>query len=257
MPAIRRIHSGFRAPDRLQAALLVVPVMVVLGVISQVGRFRRGTVVERQQLKWVLATMGLVGGLIVVTGVLSELGGLQLPDVVYNVAFLAVPISTGIAILRYRLYEIDVIIRKTLVYTALIGPLALAYLGGIYLIGRVLQVVTGQSGALAVTVSTLTVAAAFQPLRSRIQRRLITASTAVSTTPTQRSEVLQPAAGPDRTRRPSAPRCWPWSPRHCNPDTPRLWLRAVEPGPPGVQAAPPAGCSTLPRGFAPRRTGIT
>jgi hypothetical protein len=82
----------------------------------------------------------------------------------------ALPVGIGVGILRYRLYEIDVIIRKTLVYTALAGLLAACYLGGVYLMGGLLQAVTGQSGALAVTLSTLAVAAAFQPLRTRIQR---------------------------------------------------------------------------------------
>ncbi len=83
----------------------------------------------------------------------------------------ALPIATGIAILRYRLYEIDVIIRKTLIYAALAATLALLYLGGILAppAGGV-RSVTGQSSALAVTLSTLGVAAAFQPLRTRIQR---------------------------------------------------------------------------------------
>ena len=161
---------GVAGVDTLQAALLVIPAMVVLGVISQVIRFRRGTEVERQQLKWVVTTLALVGGLLVVTGVLSGFGGLQLPDVVYNLAFIAVPISIGIAILRYRLYEIDVIIRKTLIYAALAAALALLYLGGISLTTWVFRSITGQSGALAITLSTLAVAAAFQPLRSRIQR---------------------------------------------------------------------------------------
>ena len=89
---------------------------------------------------------------------------------VIPVGIAALPISIGVGILRYRLYEIDVIIRKTLVYTALLGLLAACYLGGVYLMGDLLQALTGQSGALAVTLSTLAVAAAFQPLRTRIQR---------------------------------------------------------------------------------------
>jgi hypothetical protein len=78
--------------------------------------------------------------------------------------------SVGIAVLRYRLYGIDVVVRRTLVYASLVGVLAVLYLGGIFLIDRGLQAVTGQSSALAVTVSTLGVAAAFQPMRGRIQR---------------------------------------------------------------------------------------
>ena len=161
---------GVSGADTLQAALLVVPIMVVLGVISQIGRFRRGTALERQQLKWVVTTLAAVGGLLVVTGLLSGFGGLQLPDVIYNLAFIAVPISIGIAILRYRLYEIDVIIRKTLTYGALAATLALLYLCGIAVLGSAFRSLSGQSGALTVTLSTLAVATAFQPLRRRIQR---------------------------------------------------------------------------------------
>ena len=84
-------------------------------------------------------------------------------------SFGLIPVAIGIAVLRYRLYEIDVIIRKTLVCAVLIGALALVYLGGIWLIGWVLRDVAGQSSTLAITLSTLAVAAAFQPLRHRIQ----------------------------------------------------------------------------------------
>jgi hypothetical protein len=75
----------------------------------------------------------------------------------------------GIAILRYRLYGIDVIIRKTLVYAVLIVILAAAYLGGVVLLSAALRSVTGGTGAVAVTVSTLGVAGLFQPLRRRVQ----------------------------------------------------------------------------------------
>ena len=81
-----------------------------------------------------------------------------------------IPIAIGFGVLRYRLYEIDVIIRRTLVYAALTATLAAVYLGGIALLGAVSRGVTGQSSALAVTISTLIVAVAFQPARSRIQR---------------------------------------------------------------------------------------
>jgi hypothetical protein len=87
-----------------------------------------------------------------------------------SIAIVALPVSIGVGILKYRLYDIDVIIRKTLVYATLVGLLALVYLGGVYVIDELLQTLTGQSGALAVTASTLAVAAAFQPLRTRIQR---------------------------------------------------------------------------------------
>ena len=82
----------------------------------------------------------------------------------------ALPISLGVGILKCRLYDIDVIMRKTLVYAGADRVARPFYLAGVYMIGRGLQALTGQSGALAVTLSTLAVAAAFQPLRGRIQR---------------------------------------------------------------------------------------
>src|SRR4029077_4662547 len=97
-------------------------------------------------------------------GTNSVLGDLGL------IGVMALPIALGIGILKYRLYEIDVIVRKTLVYAVLIAALGLLYLGGISLLGWAFRSLTGQSGALAVTFSTLVVAGLFQPLRTRIQR---------------------------------------------------------------------------------------
>ena len=91
-------------------------------------------------------------------------------EVLQFVSWSVLPLAFAVAILRYRLYEIDVIIRKTLVYAGVVAVLAALYLGGIYLIGETLRGLTGGSSTLAVTVSTLAVAVAFQPLRSRIQR---------------------------------------------------------------------------------------
>jgi hypothetical protein len=85
------------------------------------------------------------------------------------VSFGLIPVAIGIAILRHRLFDIDVIVRKTLVYAALVACLAGIYLGGVYAIEGVVRQLSGGSGTLAVTLSTLAVAVAFQPLRSRIQ----------------------------------------------------------------------------------------
>jgi hypothetical protein len=101
--------------------------------------------------------------------VFQALTGVGPPAFVILAFMWLVPASVGIAILRYRLYEIDVIIRKTLVYGALVAALAIVYLGGVSLLGWAFTSVSGQSGALSVTLSTLAVAAAFQPLRARIQ----------------------------------------------------------------------------------------
>ena len=84
-------------------------------------------------------------------------------------SFGLIPIAIGAAVLRYRLYDIDVIVRRTVVYAVLVGVLAALYLGAVSLLGWAGRQVTGQSGALAVTLSTLLVAASFQPLRARIR----------------------------------------------------------------------------------------
>ena len=148
----------------------VLFVVIVLSwgifVARRVVSYRRAAGVRRQQLKWVMCGSALTAVAIPVFAFV-DVSWLQ---PVAGAAVAALPIAIGVGILRYHLYEIDVIIRKTLVYGALVASLAAVYLGGIYLIGRTLQALTGQSGALAVTVSTLAVALAFQPLRTRIQR---------------------------------------------------------------------------------------
>ena len=162
--------------------LTVFPLMIA-GAVSLIRRYRRATGFLRQQLKWFGAAATVLA--IVVVGLPLSWG---LPAwktwyaVLLSSAGTGLVVAIGVGILRYRLYEIDVIIRKTLVYATLVGSLASVYLGGIYLIGRALQALTGRSGALAVTVSTLAVALAFQPLRSRSNGPSITASTARNTT---------------------------------------------------------------------------
>jgi hypothetical protein len=87
-----------------------------------------------------------------------------------NIAFIpAVPISIGIAILRYRLYEIDLIINRTLVYGSLTATLVALYFVGIVVLQRVFVALTGQQSTLAVVASTLLIAALFNTLRHRIQ----------------------------------------------------------------------------------------
>jgi hypothetical protein len=87
-----------------------------------------------------------------------------------NIAFIpAIPIAIGIAILRYRLYDIDRIINRTLVYGALSATLVALYFGGIVMLQRVFVLLTGQQSTLAVVASTLLIAALFTPLRRLIQ----------------------------------------------------------------------------------------
>ena len=140
---------------------------------SVVVRFRRSRGVERLQMKWfVYVSVVFVGGSILtsVIGVATGLRWLeQFSFVLSMVALVGLPIAVGIAILRYRLYDIDVVINRTLVYGSLTVILALVYFGGIVLLQRVFVLLTGQQSTLAVVASTLLIAALFNPLRGRIQ----------------------------------------------------------------------------------------
>jgi hypothetical protein len=144
--------------------LLGIPT-TILSVISLVLRFRRSRGEERQQLKWfVYAGVLVVAALFVpllLPGVASTL--LQL------LVMPALPIAAGVAILRYRLYDIDRIINRTLVYGALTAILALIYLGSVVVLRGLVFGFTGGSSQLVVVASTLAVAALFSPLRRRIQ----------------------------------------------------------------------------------------
>jgi hypothetical protein len=155
--------------------LTLVTAAFILGAVSLAVRFRRAQGVERQQLKW-FALVGLImlGGL--------SLGFLALPlsarweDVFGSIGWsmflfgfiVGIPVATGIAILRHRLYDIDVVINRALVYGSLTAILAATYLGTVLVLRVVLDPITGESD-LAVAGSTLAVAALVRPLRSRIQ----------------------------------------------------------------------------------------
>jgi hypothetical protein len=137
---------------------------VVGAVASVVVRFRRSRGVERQQMKWFVYAAALLVLLPV---------GYSLPEIVGNVLFvvvlIALPTSIGIAVLRYRLYDIDVVINRALVYGPLTATLALVYVGSVVGLQAILRVLSGQESTLAVVASTLAIAALFNPLRRRIQ----------------------------------------------------------------------------------------
>ena len=160
-----------------QAAIILIPVCMALSALSLVLRYRRSHGAERMQMKWLAAaaaTVALIYAIVEPVSIALTLhsatpGWLSALQGVALFSFFLVPVAIGFAVLRYRLFEIDVIIQKTLVYTTLVAMLAALYLGGIAALGWIARAATGQSGAVAVTLSTLAVAAAFQPLRGRIQ----------------------------------------------------------------------------------------
>jgi hypothetical protein len=135
---------------------------------------RRASGVERQQLKWfAYATVVLVGGS-VLDFTISEATGIKwLGNIgfVFTMLGLAgLPMAIGIAVLKYRLYDIDLLINRTLVYGSLTAMLAALYFGGIVVLQRAFVVLTGERSTLAVVASTLVIAALFNPLRHRVQR---------------------------------------------------------------------------------------
>ena len=154
------------------AAFVVALVAFVLSVVSIVLRYRRSSGVRRQQMQWVAVGVLFEAVLVVVSVVLGVLGLDESGSIPFLGAIVLFPALMAVAILRHRLYDIDLVIRRTLVYTCLVAVLALVYLGGIALLGEVFRSATGQSGALAVTLSTLAVALAFQPARRRIQHAI-------------------------------------------------------------------------------------
>ena len=152
------------------------PMLLLAGfgaVISLFVRFRRARGDERQQIKWFTSAATLTFVWIFVFTQGPTLGGLS--EAIVALSFLlvipSIPIATGIAILRYRLYDIDLIINRTLVYGSLSASLALVYFGGVATTQAIFRALTGQEQQpqLAVVVSTLAIAALFMPLRRRIQ----------------------------------------------------------------------------------------
>jgi hypothetical protein len=152
------------AYDFINAAFVIYVALFGAGAAALVSRFRRSRGVERQQLKWIL--FGIVAMLVGISA--SNL----LPGVVSDVAFvlgmLPLPVSLAVAIGRHRLYDIDLVIKRTISYGALSLLLVAIEVGGILVLQELLSGVTGGQ-TYAVAGTTLAVAALFQPARRRIQ----------------------------------------------------------------------------------------
>ncbi len=167
--------------------LLMLPLCMLASAASLVLRFRRSGGEERQQIKWIafaasfmgsvyllIMSAGLVNWLISAPGVTSDLGtqtlwGALLEDVML-LSFAAIPVAIGFAVLRYRLYDIDLIINRTLVYGALTICLGLVYFGSVVSLQYVFRALSGGNSQLVIVASTLVIAALFNPLRRRVQR---------------------------------------------------------------------------------------
>jgi hypothetical protein len=148
-------------------------VLGVPAVVSLYFRFRGAGQVERQQIKWfAYAGAVLLSGSILLYAGPDSLNGMWIRKVgfaLWVIGFVCVPVTIGIAIFKYRLYEIDLLINRTLVYGSLTATLVALYFVGIVLSQRVFVLLTGQQSTLAVVASTLAIAALFNPLRRLIQ----------------------------------------------------------------------------------------
>jgi hypothetical protein len=142
-----------------------VAVVAVAAAASLIVRFRRAHGVQRQQLKW----LAYAAGVVMLTPVIRDswLGGWA--GAVLNLALWAVPAAIGVAILRHRLYDVDRLINRTLVYGALTALLGGVYAGVVLVLGQVFGGVGGDPPSWAVAGATLAVAALFQPARRRVQ----------------------------------------------------------------------------------------
>lgn len=145
---------------------------ILLSAVSLVIRFRRAAGVERQQIKW-LAFSSVVLVLVIASDFVISLPGVW-EYVKESLSFAIMPVSVGVAILRYRLYDIDLIIRRTLLYSLLTGVLLLVYFSIVTLLQSLFTAASGQHSTLAIVLSTLAIAALFNPLRRRIQKALDT-----------------------------------------------------------------------------------
>jgi hypothetical protein len=144
--------------------------LTLAGVASLFVRYRNAQLDERQQIKWLLyagALFAIFYTLMAITsGRFNSIGWF---DLLFVLSILTIPTAITIAILRYRLYDIDLIIRKTLVYGALTLLLVVVYFGSVVLLQQGFRALTGEDSPVAIVISTLVIAALFNPLRRRVQ----------------------------------------------------------------------------------------
>ena len=173
-------------PDALAQVVKTAGFLLLLGAMlgAQIYRYRRVSGPEaRRQTRWVvygvtvaLAAFGLMLGVFALVPPAQMAASAPLSALIVGVFYLwwlFIPVSLGFAILRARLYDIEVVVHRTLLYAALTASLALVYVAGVALSQAILQPLTGSThNELAIVGSTLAAAAAFQPLRRRIQRAI-------------------------------------------------------------------------------------
>jgi hypothetical protein len=173
LPGIRNPLGVDGLPNAYVPVQVLMLVLIAVAVASLVVRRLYATGVVRQQTKWFTYASAVAASGAILQYIISEpLELVWLGEVAYAlvlIGLVCIPISMGIAITRYRLFEIDVIINRTLVYGTLSAMLVALYFVGIVVLQRVFVLLTGQQSTLAVVASTLLIAALFNPLRRHIQ----------------------------------------------------------------------------------------
>ncbi len=168
---------GFLPGESLEGLFMLIwPAGLLAITIGSVGslivRYRHAGFVEREQIKWILyaaALLGIVYTINIVNNSGTDVVASAWMNLLLVLSVLAFPVAIAIAILRYRLFGIEVIIRKTAVYGVLTGLLALVYLGSVVLLQALFESVTGERSPVVIVISTLLIAALFAPLRRRVQ----------------------------------------------------------------------------------------
>lgn len=161
---------------------LLLSVMLV-SATSLLLRWRRAKGEERLQIKWFASVGAILAGLFVVQGLVRYILTISNPTdktsifellfpFAWDVAFAALPLATGLAILKYRLYDIDVLINRALVYGTMTGALALVYAGLVFVLQFLLRGLLSQTNQISIVASTLAIAALFQPLRRILQNSI-------------------------------------------------------------------------------------
>jgi hypothetical protein len=146
-----------------------IPLLLVAGGTAAIVRFRGSRGDERQQLKWFAYAVTVMVSLFMLWFSLELAGVVAVGALVFAVPLMGLPIAVGVAILRYRLYDIDIVINRTLVYGSLTALLVATYFGGVVSLQGTFRALTGQESQLAIVASTLLIAALFVPLRRRVQ----------------------------------------------------------------------------------------
>lgn len=171
--SIRNPLAAQSLPNAQESIQLLMVVFLAVAAGSLLTRWTHARGVERQQIKWFLYAVALLagGGVLqyAVSGPLDQVLLGWVGRALILTGFVGLPIFMGVAITRYRLYEIDLVINRTLVYGPLTATLVALYFGAVVLLQRVFVALTGERSTLAVVASTLLIAALFNPMRRRIQ----------------------------------------------------------------------------------------